>query len=85
MDEENEYLSSKLRISKLYSFTRNGFWDNIGCMISIPTFSVGDKILWDKEDKINITGKENKGTNIRGYVGLYDVFAYSPSPFLILF
>ena len=45
---------------KFRRFPRNGFWKNIGCLVSDPTFGIGGSRLWEKEEGTNISGKNSK-------------------------
>ena len=38
---------------KLWRFSRNEFWKNIGCFMSEPTFSLGGYRLLEKDPKIS--------------------------------
>ena len=49
---------------KYRRFSSNAFWRNIGCLISDPTFGIGDLILWEKEEEIQISGKKSKRRSI---------------------
>ena len=49
--EDNEKTLNKGNIMyrKVCQFSRNGFWKNIGCLVSAPTFGLGGSRLWEKE------------------------------------
>ena len=46
---------------------------NIGCLVSDPTFGLGGSRLWDKEEKQKIIGRNSKRCSIRMKVDLYEV------------
>ena len=43
VDEDNRKALNKgnVRYQKVRLFSRNGFWENIGCLFSAPTFGLG--------------------------------------------
>ena len=51
VDEENEkvFYKGNLGYQKVCRFSRNKFWNNIGCLVSAPTFGLGGSRLWEKE------------------------------------
>ena len=52
VDEENGKLLNKgnVRYRKVFRFSSNEFWDNIGCLVLAPTFGLGGSRLWEKEE-----------------------------------
>ena len=52
VDEDNGKTLNKGNVMyrKVCQFSRNGFWKNIGCPISDPTFDLGGSRLWNKEE-----------------------------------
>ena len=48
---------------KLWRFSRNKFWKNIGCILSAPNFGLRGLRLWEKYPKIS--GKKSKRYLIR--------------------
>ena len=64
----------KGRARKFQRFSRNGFWKNIGCLISAPTFGLGGSRMWEKEEAHKISRNKSKRRSIRSKVGFYEVF-----------
>ena len=62
-----------VQYQKLRWFTRNEFWKNIGCIVSAPTFGLGESRLWEKEEDIKIIGKKRKILSIQIKFDLYEV------------
>ena len=54
-------------------FSSNEFWNNIGCIVSAPTFGLGRLRLWEKAEDIKISGKNRKRRSIWINVDLYEV------------
>ena len=54
VDEENgrEGTQENGRFRKLWRFSRNKLWKNIGCLISALTFGLGGSRMWDKDQHI---------------------------------
>ena len=75
VDEENGIGKSKEneQFRKLRWFSRNKFWKNIACILSVPTFGLGGSRLWEKD--IKISGKNTKRSSIQSKVDLYEVCA----------
>ena len=50
VDEDNGKSAGmvKGRARKVWHFSSNEFWKNIGCLISAPTFGLGGSMLWEK-------------------------------------
>ena len=46
----------------LKRFSRNEFWNNIGCLLSAHTFGLGGSRLWENDPKIS--GKKRKRSSI---------------------
>ena len=48
VDEENGISLNKVnvRYRKVRQFSINGFWKNIGCLVSASTFGIGELSLW---------------------------------------
>ena len=76
VDEENGKSLNKVnvRYQKVCRFSRNGFWRNIGCLISAPTFGLEGSRLWDKEGALNLSKKKRKRRSIRVKVDFYEVY-----------
>ena len=53
------------RYRKVFQFSSNGFWKNIGCIVSAPTFGLGWSNLWEKEEAQKISTKKRKRFSIR--------------------
>ena len=60
-------------IEIFWLFSKNGFGKNIGFLVSAPTFGLGGSRIWEKKDKINISGKKRNMRSIWMKVGLYEV------------
>ena len=60
VDEENGRggIQYNGRFRKLWRFSRNEFWKNIGCLLSAHTFGLGGLRLREKDP--NIGGKKRK-------------------------
>ena len=76
VDEENGggETQENGRFWKLRRSSRNEFWNNIGCLLSAPTFGLGVLMRWEKDP--NISGKKRKRYSIKLKVDLYEVCAY---------
>ena len=76
VNEENGKALNKgnVRYRKVCQFSRNGFWKNIGCLISDPTFGLGRSRMWKKEGEIKVSVKKRKRRSIRIKVYFYEVF-----------
>ena len=75
VDKDNERRGNQDngRFQKLRRFSRNEFWENIGCLLSEPTFGLGGSIMGQND--LKISGKKRKRSLIRPKVDLYEVFA----------
>ena len=64
LDEENgkAVVMVNGRYWKRWQFPSNAFWNNIGCLVSAPTFGFGGSRLWEKEESQNIIGKKKKAS-----------------------
>ena len=62
------------KFRKLWRFSRNELWKNIGCLLSEPIFCLGGLRLWEKDPKIS--GNKRKRYSIRSKVGFYEVCAF---------
>ena len=62
MDEENGKSLGKgnARYRKIRRISSNGFWKNVGCLVSAPTFGLGGSRIWEKEEDIDISGHKRK-------------------------
>ena len=71
VDEENGRggTQENERFWKLWRFSRNEFWKNIGCLLSAPTFGFGVSRLWEKDP--NISGNKRKRFSVQLKVDLY--------------
>ena len=51
MDEYNgkALVKGNVRYRKFRRFSSNGFWKNIGCLVSAHNFGLGGSRLWEKE------------------------------------
>ena len=49
---------------KVWMFSINEFWKNIGCLVSAPTFGIGGSRLLEKEEDTNLSGKNRKRLSI---------------------
>ena len=72
-DNGKSFNKGNLRYRKIRWFSINGFWKNIGCLVSYPTFGIGGSRLWENEEEIKLIGKKRKRCSIRIRVYLYDV------------
>ena len=61
------------RYQNFWQFSSNGFWKNIGCLVSAPTFGLGGSGLWEKEEDLKLSGKKRNRRSIRVKVDLYEV------------
>ena len=61
---------------KVWRFSSNEFWNNIGCLVSAPTFGIGVLRMWEKDKAKTISGKKEKISSIMEKVYLYDVCLY---------
>ena len=59
------------RDRKVWQFSSNEFWKNIGCLISAPTIGLGESRLWEKEETQKISRRKSKIHSIRIKVYLY--------------
>ena len=50
-DEENGKALNRgnVRYQKVCCFSSNEFWKNIGCLVSAPTFGLGESRVWEKK------------------------------------
>ena len=58
---------------KIWRFSSNEFWKNIGCLVSDPNFSLGGLRMWEKQEAIDISVNNRKGRSISIKVDLYEV------------
>ena len=58
---------------KFRRFSSNEFWKNVGCLVSAPTFGLGESRLWEKEEELKLSGKKRKRRSIWVKVDLYEV------------
>ena len=65
-----------VRAWKVWQFSSNKFWKNIGCLVSAPTFGLGGSRLWEKEEAQEISGDKRKRHSIMMKVYLYEVCIY---------
>ena len=70
---------------KVLWFSSNGFWKNIGCLISNPAFGLGESRIWEKEYVQRIIGNNENRHPIRVKVDLYEVCLYYTIYCLLLF
>ena len=61
---------------KALRFSRNEFWKNIVCLVSAPNFSIGGSRLCEKEEEIEIRGKNRKRRSIIMKIDSYEVCLY---------
>ena len=61
------------RYQKFRQLSSNGFWKNICCLVSSPTFDIRGTRLCDKEEDINMSGNNRKRSSIEIKVDLYEV------------
>ena len=59
---------------QFWRFSSNWFLKNIDCLVLAPTFGLEVLSLWDKEEEININGKNRKMCSISINVYLYEVY-----------
>ena len=59
---------------RFWLFSSNGFWNNIGCLVSAPNFGLGRLRLWEKEEAQDICESKRKRSSISMKVGLYEVY-----------
>ena len=52
VDEDNVKAVRMMNVQyrKIWRFSRNEFWKNIGCLVSAPSLGLGGLNIWDKED-----------------------------------
>ena len=62
-----------VRYQNSCQFSSNEFWNNIGCLVSDPTFGLWESRIREKEEDIKISGKKRKRRSIRIKVDLYEV------------
>ena len=64
LDKENGIVGTQENgtFRKLWRFSRNEFWKNIGCLLSALTIGLGGLRLWDKDPKIS--GSNRKRSSI---------------------
>ena len=76
VDEYNGKASGlvNVRYQKYQLFSTNEFWNNIGCLVSDPTFILGVTRLWEKEEsqKIGLNNRNRRSISMK--VDLYGVF-----------
>ena len=62
VDEDNGKAPGMVngRYQKVWRFSSNEFWKNIGYLVSATTFGLGWSRLWDKEEVQNISGNNMK-------------------------
>ena len=67
VDEDNVKAVRMMNVQyrKIWRFSRNEFWKNIGCLVSAPTFGLGGSRLWEKEEDIKIRGKKRNRLSIQ--------------------
>ena len=58
---------------KVRRFSSCEFWNNIGCLVSAPTFGLGGSRLWEKEEEQKLSGKKREQRLIWAKVDLYEV------------
>ena len=87
MDEENGKVVGMLKGKdrKVWRFSSNGFWKNIGRLVLYPTFGIGGSMLWEKEEAQKISRKKIKTPSIRLKFDLYEVCISYFIPCLIYF
>ena len=61
------------RDQHFWRFSSNGFWNNIGCLVSAPNIGIGRLRLWEKKEAQNISKKKRKISSISMKVGFYEV------------
>ena len=82
MDEDNgkSVVMANAWYQKVWRFSSNEFWTNIGCLVSDPNFGLGGSRPWEKEQAQKISGNKRKRCSISMKVDLYDVcLPYSAS------
>ena len=57
LDEENCKSLGVMngRYRKVWQFSRNEFWKNIGCLVSAHTSGIGGSTMWDKKEAQKIS------------------------------
>ena len=75
VDKENgkHRFKGNFRYRKVCRFSSCEFWENIGCLVSAPTFGLGGLRMWEKEEGKKLSGKKRKRRSIRAKVDLYEV------------
>ena len=75
LDEENCKSLGVMngRYRKVWQFSRNEFWKNIGCLVSAPNFGLGGSRLLDKGEAMNISGNKRNRRSIWIKVDLNEV------------
>ena len=58
---------------KVWMFSINEFWKNIGCLVSAPIFGHEGSMLWENEEAKKISGDKIEIRSIRKKVDLYEV------------
>ena len=86
LDEDNGKVLNKVnvRYRKIRRFSRNGFWKNIGCLVSDHTFGIGVSSMCEKLEDIKISVKKIKSNSIQIKVDLYE-FCLSGIIYCLLF
>ena len=67
----------KGRIRKLWWFSSNEYWNNVGYLILARTFGLGGSRLREKEEQQNISENKSKSRSIWLKVYLYGFCVYS--------
>ena len=76
MNEGNESPIEKLRIRKVWIFSRNDIWKNIGCIVQAPKLFFWLTKLWYKEEDIYLNGKKKYIVDIWMNIVLYETCSY---------
>ena len=66
MDEENDKYVGMVneRARKVWRFSSNEFWKNVGCLVLDPTFGLHGSRMWGKEEETEISGKKEDTFNL---------------------
>ena len=75
MDEENDKYVGMVneRARKVWRFSSNEFWKNVGCLVLDTTFGLGGLRLCEKEEAQETSENNIKIHSIRVKVDLYEV------------
>ena len=62
-----------VRYQKVCCFSSNEFWKNICCLVSAPTFGLGESRVWEKKEDLRLSGNKSTRRSIQVKFDLYEV------------